>query len=164
MRTNFSFLLVLINLSQKIAKERKHVCSSRVTCTGCVIIFLKLDYMKRLWLLGFSHSVCSKEVQDMFYVFLCIQLNKKQNPDVWPLIWPYLNNVPLPINIVFVLYLRTPDLCSLSGMAPSCGQKRDYRVMQQQFDTRSEYLQTYLVCIVEKVIWQRRQQVLSGTN
>uniref|UniRef100_A0A3Q4H302 Uncharacterized protein n=1 Tax=Neolamprologus brichardi TaxID=32507 RepID=A0A3Q4H302_NEOBR len=32
-------------------------------------------------------------------------------------------------------YLRTPDLCSLSGMAPSCGQKKDYRMMLQQFDT-----------------------------
>lgn len=53
---------------------------------GLCDYFLKLEYMKRLCLLGFSHSVCSKEVHDMFYVFLCIQLNKKQNPDVWPLI------------------------------------------------------------------------------
>lgn len=88
MRTNFSFLLVLLNLlskkKKKIAKERKYVCNSRVTCqpvtgSGCV---------KSLWLLGFSHLVCSEEVQDMFYVFY-IKLNKTQNPDVFDLTLSY---------------------------------------------------------------------------
>lgn len=37
---------------------------------GLCDYFLKLEYMKRLCLLGFSHSVCSKEVHDMFCLFM----------------------------------------------------------------------------------------------